>query len=71
VWYANQPFWNQERLHQELTAFTGAGPQLLATLSAQDVRWLVADTRAPVDISALDALATRQLTLPTVLVWQL
>jgi hypothetical protein len=71
VWYANQPFWNPARLKQELAAFTAPTPKLLAALSAEGVRWLVADTRAPVDIPALDALATRRLTLRTVLVWRL
>ncbi|GAB2956683.1 hypothetical protein LWP59_35235 [Amycolatopsis acidiphila] len=71
VWYADQPFWDQRRLDEELSAFRTPTPAALAALSARGVRWLVADTRAPVDVGALDALAPRALTLPTVLVWRL
>lgn len=70
VWYADQPFWDQQRLDEELAAFRTPSPQTLAALSARGVRWLVADTRAPVDVAGLDALAPRALTLPTVIVWR-
>jgi hypothetical protein len=32
---------------------------------------VVADTRAPVDVHALDGLLPRALTLPTMIVWRL
>jgi hypothetical protein len=71
VWYANQPFWDQPRLAEQQSAFTAPTARTLAALAARGVRWLVADTRAPVDVSTLDTLATRRLTLPTILVWRL
>ncbi|HVV11701.1 hypothetical protein [Amycolatopsis sp.] len=71
VWYANQPFWDQPRLAEQLTAFTAPTPSVLDALRARGVRWLVADTRAPVHEKALDALAPRALTLPTMVIWRL
>lgn len=71
VWYADQPFWDQQRLNGQLAAFRTPTPGTLAALSARGVRWLVADTRAPVDATALDALAARTLTLPTMIIWRI
>ncbi|TNC28213.1 hypothetical protein [Amycolatopsis alkalitolerans] len=71
VWYADQPFWDQRRLNDELTAFHTPTHALLARLSTIGVHWLIADTRAPVDAHALDALAPRALTLPTTIIWRL
>ncbi|WP_236796638.1 hypothetical protein [Amycolatopsis sp. GM8] len=71
VWYADQPFWDQQRLASELAAFRAPTRAVLARLSATGVHWLVADTRAPVDAGALDHLIPRALTLPTVIVWRL
>ncbi|KAA9149266.1 hypothetical protein FPZ12_043565 [Amycolatopsis acidicola] len=70
-WYADQPFWDQPRLNEELTAFTSPSPALLDALRARGVHWLVADTRAPVNQKALDALAPRALTLPTMIIWRI
>jgi hypothetical protein len=71
VWYADQPFWDQQRLDSELAAFRTPTPETLAALSARGVRWLVADTRSPVDTAALDRLASRALTLSTIIIWRI
>ncbi len=72
LWYANQPFWDPQRLDQEISAFTHPTPALLNDLYRQGVRWLVADRGGhAADTDALDALATRRLGLPDVTIWQL
>jgi hypothetical protein len=72
VHYPLQPFWDPARLHREMRAFTDPTDAALAELYRHGVRWLVADQGgAPPDVAALDRLADRRLSLPTVTVWQL
>jgi hypothetical protein len=72
LWYANQPFWDAQRLAQETTAFTHPTAASLTELYQQGVRWLVADQGGhPPNTATLDTLATRRLTLPTITIWQL
>lgn len=72
VHYPLQPFWDPPRLRRELRAFTDPTDASLAELYRDGVRWLVADQGgAPANVAALDRLADRRLSLPTVTVWQL
>ncbi len=70
--YNHQPFWDQPRLNQELDAFTAPSPAAYDALYASGVRWLLADRPStPLPLGRIDALAERELTLPTVTLWRL
>lgn len=73
LWYADQPFCDQPRLSQELTAFSSPSAALLDALRTEHgVRWLVADQGGrPANAAVLDRVAIRRLSLPTVTVWEL
>ena len=70
--YNHQPFWDQARLGRELDAFTAPSRPAYDALYAAGVRWLLADRPSrPLPLARIDALADRELTLPTVTVWRL
>jgi hypothetical protein len=70
--YNHQPFWDQPRLGRELDAFTAPSQAGYDALYASGVRWLLADRPStPLPLARIDALADRELTLPTVTVWRL
>ncbi|MDP9220204.1 MAG: hypothetical protein M3P23_06655 [Actinomycetota bacterium] len=70
--YPFLPFWDQARLDRELQAFTAPRATAYAELYADGVRWLLADRPSPaLPTTQIDALADRELTLGTVLVWRL
>ncbi len=70
--YNHQAFWDQPRLNRELDAFTAPTPTAYDALYRSGVRWLLADRPStPLPLARIDALARRELTLPTVLLWRL